>query len=191
MLAAPSKLSALRVVARMLPEGALVITANGHTSRAWRAVGPLQASLPLLGAMGQALAVAAGLDSCNPGAPVVAIEGDGNWAFGAAMAAALRDDEQYDLTHLVLRDGAHSSTGGQAVQAPVSLGATARTLGYNYVGVAEQAADILPVMRDRWASAARVAFVEVAVAADPRPPGPRVTIAPKRLWQDFCASATS
>lgn len=95
----------------------VIVFSNGLTSReAVQELG-LGRYFYMVHAMGESLSVGTGLARSRPDLDVVVIEGDGN----ASMGAAAWCEPPENLTHYVLANGVHETTGGQPVSVPRPL----------------------------------------------------------------------
>jgi thiamine pyrophosphate-dependent acetolactate synthase large subunit-like protein len=113
----PSRSDYYRVLADHLPKNALIVTALGNASYLWAAMHHAPENFYFEDAMGLALPLALGLAIAQPARPVVVVEGDG------AVNPA-------NLTVLLIQNGAHAASGGQALTNPnLDLAALAQSAG--------------------------------------------------------------
>lgn len=163
---------------RALPDAVYVSTC-GHVSRDLFDAGDRPGTFYLVGSMGMAAPVAAGVALAQPRRTVVAIDGDGSFVMnisGALTAAATGAR----LVHVVLDNGRHQSTGGQRtlpVGDPLGL---ARALGYRRVLSFDDPAQ--PLVVDAFP-----AFVHARVDPRDAPVGPRITLTPPDLRDRFAS----
>jgi sulfopyruvate decarboxylase subunit beta len=110
------------------PEACLICTC-GYPSRELFNAGDRPANFYLVGSMGMAAPIALGLAAVRPGRLVVAVDGDGSLLMNLAtlplVAAA-----KADLVHVVVDNGMHESTGGQATVQRADFVALALAAGY-------------------------------------------------------------
>ncbi len=135
-LARPTADRATRTAALQLirtartPDEVLVAT-TGYTGRELYALGDDPGNLYMVGSMGSASAFALGLALHAPGRRVTVIDGDGAALMRLGNFATLGASAPPELTHVVLDNEAHDSTGGQAtVSRGVAFAAIAQACGY-------------------------------------------------------------
>lgn len=109
----------------------VLVATTGHTGRELFALGDDPWNLYVVGSMGSASALALGLSLQLPGRPVTVLDGDGALLMRMGNLATLGAHAPAALTHVVLDNEAHDSTGGQAtVSAGVAFAAIAQACGY-------------------------------------------------------------
>jgi len=126
----PSRYAVLETLLPLLPESAAVVATTGKTGRELFTLADRPQHLYLVGAMGGASAVGLGI-ALNTPRPVVVLDGDGAALMKLGNLATIGARRPANLTHLVLDNGVHDSTGGQAtVSATVDFAAVAAGCGY-------------------------------------------------------------
>lgn len=136
--ARPSRTDYYRVLAKSLPAGTLVVTALGNASYLWAAVREAPENFYLEDAMGLALPLALGLAVAQPARRVVAVEGDGATLMHMGALVTLGAVAPANLTVLLIQNGVHAASGGQALTNPaLDLAQLARSAG---VGCADNVA---------------------------------------------------
>ena len=130
--ARPSRATALRaVVAHTAPDSTAVFASTGFCGRELYAIEDRPNQLYMVGSMGCVTTLALGFALARPDLNVVAIDGDGAALMRLGAFATLGTYGPPTLTHLLLDNGAHDSTGGQAtVSAHVSFADIAAACGY-------------------------------------------------------------
>jgi phosphonopyruvate decarboxylase len=128
----PSRREALQqVIAHTPPVSTVVLASTGFCGRELYALEDRPNHLYMVGSMGCVLPLALGLALARPDLRVVALDGDGAalMRLGAfATAGAYRPP---NLWHLLLDNGVHDSTGGQATVSPcTSFAEVAAACGY-------------------------------------------------------------
>jgi phosphonopyruvate decarboxylase len=123
---------ALAAVVEQTPEEeAIVVGTTGYTGRELFAIADRPNQLYMVGSMGCASSFGLGLSLALPGKRVVVADGDGAVLMrmgNLATAGAYGGD---NFRHLVLDNGVHESTGGQAtVSRAISFAGIARACGY-------------------------------------------------------------
>ncbi|WP_116138593.1 phosphonopyruvate decarboxylase [Trinickia diaoshuihuensis] len=128
----PSRRDALeRVIAHTPLRSTVVLASTGFCGRELYALDDRPNQLYMVGSMGCVTPLALGLALARPDLHVVAIDGDGAALMRMGAFATLGAYGPANLTHLLLDNGAHDSTGGQATVSPhVSFAGVAAACGY-------------------------------------------------------------
>jgi sulfopyruvate decarboxylase subunit beta len=128
--ARPSRADYYRVLADILPEHALVVTALGNASYLWAAMHHRPENFYFEDAMGLALPLALGLAIAQPSRPVVVVEGDGALMMHMGALVTVGAVAPNNLTVLLVQNGVHAASGGQALtNANLDLAELARSAG--------------------------------------------------------------
>ncbi|MGH8301827.1 MAG: phosphonopyruvate decarboxylase, partial [Steroidobacteraceae bacterium] len=130
--ARPSRRAALEaVIACTPPASTVVLAATGFCGRELYAVADRPNQLYMVGSMGCVAPLALGLALARPDLTVVALDGDGAALMRLGAFATLGAYGPPNLRHLLLDNGVHDSTGGQATVSPsVSFAEVAAACGY-------------------------------------------------------------
>src|SRR3984885_14924854 len=130
--ARPSREDALRLVIAQTPVASAVLLAStGFCGRELYAIDDRPNHLYMVGSMGCVLPLALGLALARPDLRVVALDGDGAALMRMGAFATAGTYGPPNLQHLLLDNGAHDSTGGQATVSPqVSFAQIAAACGY-------------------------------------------------------------
>ncbi len=130
--ARPSRADALeRVIAATPPEESVVIATTGFTGRELYALADRVNQLYMVGSMGCASALGLGLALARPDRHVVVVDGDGAALMRMGNFATLGAYGPANLSHVVLDNEAHDSTGAQAtVTRGVDFAGLAHAAGY-------------------------------------------------------------
>ena len=130
--ALPTRRAALqRVIAHTPAESTVVLASTGFCGRELYALDDRPNQLYMVGSMGCLTPFALGLALTRPDLHVVAVDGDGAALMRMGVFATLGAYGPSNLTHVLLDNGAHDSTGGQAtVSAQVSFAGVAAACGY-------------------------------------------------------------
>lgn len=130
--ARPSRQDALRHVVAHTPTASTVVLAStGFCGRELYAIDDRPNHLYMVGSMGCVVPLALGLALARPDLRVVALDGDGAALMRMGAFATVGAYGPPNLRHLLLDNGAHDSTGGQAtVSAHVSFAQVAAACGY-------------------------------------------------------------
>ncbi|HEX7681944.1 MAG TPA: phosphonopyruvate decarboxylase [Trinickia sp.] len=128
----PSRRDALeRVIAHTPIDSTVVLASTGFCGRELYALNDRANQLYMVGSMGCVTPLALGLALARPDLSVVALDGDGAALMRMGAFATIGAYAPANLTHLLLDNGAHDSTGGQAtVSAHVSFAGVAAACGY-------------------------------------------------------------
>jgi phosphonopyruvate decarboxylase len=120
-----------RVIARTPADSTAVLASTGFCGRELYAIDDRENQLYLVGSMGCVTPMALGLALSRPDLRVVALDGDGAALMRMGVFATLGAYGPSNLVHLLLDNGAHESTGGQAtVSRGVDFAAIASACGY-------------------------------------------------------------
>jgi len=127
-----SRQDALREVVARTPAGATAVLAStGFCGRELYAIDDRPNQLYMVGSMGCVVPLALGLALARPDLRVVALDGDGAALMRMGAFATVGAYGPPNLQHLLLDNGVHDSTGGQAtVSARVSFAEIAAACGY-------------------------------------------------------------
>jgi phosphonopyruvate decarboxylase len=129
--APPARAEALRAVAEALPSEAAVVATTGKIARECYALADRPGNFYVTGGMGSAAAMGLGIARARPARPVVVLDGDGAALMRLGTLATVGAQAPARLTHVLLDNGAHDSTGGQRTANPgVDFAAVARACGY-------------------------------------------------------------
>jgi phosphonopyruvate decarboxylase len=128
----PSRQDALRaVVAQTPPEFTVLLASTGFCGRELYAIDDRPNHLYMVGSMGCVLPLGLGLALARPDLRVIALDGDGAALMRLGAFATVGAYGPSNLWHLLLDNGVHDSTGGQATVSPrVSFAKMAAACGY-------------------------------------------------------------
>lgn len=128
----PSRAQALaRIIAATPEDESVVIATTGFTGRELYATADRANHFYMVGSMGCASALGLGLAMVRPDLHVVVVDGDGAALMRMGNLATLGAYAPGNLTHILLDNEAHDSTGAQAtVTAGVEFAAIAAACGY-------------------------------------------------------------
>jgi len=144
----PARAEALERLLKDLPATAAVVSTTGKCSRELYTLDDRDQHFYMVGAMGSAAAVGLGV-ARHTQRPVVVVDGDGAALMRLGSLATLGAHAPANLTHVVLDNGVHDSTGGQrTLSAAVDLPAVAAACGYARVHACGSVADLSAALRD-------------------------------------------
>jgi phosphonopyruvate decarboxylase len=119
------------VVARTAPASTAVLASTGYCGRELYAITDRPNQIYMVGSMGCVIPWALGLALARPDLDVLAIDGDGAALMRMGAMATVGAYGPANLKHLLLDNGAHDSTGGQATVSPsISFAGVAAACGY-------------------------------------------------------------
>ncbi|NVH77342.1 phosphonopyruvate decarboxylase [Paraburkholderia sp. JPY432] len=120
-----------KVIAHTPLDSTVVLASTGFCGRELYAIDDRANQLYMVGSMGCVTPFALGLALARPDLRVVALDGDGAALMRMGVFATLGAYGPSNLTHVLLDNGAHDSTGGQAtVSRQVSFAGVAAACGY-------------------------------------------------------------
>jgi phosphonopyruvate decarboxylase len=119
------------VVSRTPEASTVLLASTGFCGRELYAVADRANHLYMVGSMGCVVPLALGLALARPDLQVMALDGDGAALMRMGALATVGTYGPANLRHLLLDNGAHDSTGGQATVSPhVSFADVAAACGY-------------------------------------------------------------
>jgi phosphonopyruvate decarboxylase len=124
---------ALQRIIELTPErDTVVIATTGYTGRELFALDDRRNHFYVVGSMGCASSLGLGLSLVRPDLRVVVIDGDGAALMRMGNFATIGAYARGNFVHIVLDNGVHDSTGGQATVSPsVSFATVAAACGYS------------------------------------------------------------
>jgi phosphonopyruvate decarboxylase len=121
----------LGAVQMVLRSDDVVIATTGYTGRELFALGDRPCQFYMVGSMGCASSLGLGLAIARPDKRVVVLDGDGAALMRLGALTTIGNERPNNLLHIVLDNGMHESTGGQAtVSHNVDFCALAAASGY-------------------------------------------------------------
>ncbi|HWY23794.1 MAG TPA: phosphonopyruvate decarboxylase [Nevskia sp.] len=173
----PSRAEALRrIIAHTPLHGSVVLATTGFTGRELYALDDRPNQLYMVGSMGCVSGMALGLALARPDLRVVAVDGDGAALMRMGLFATLGTYGPANLVHLLLDNGVHDSTGGQAtVSAGLSFAAIAAACGYPLALESDSVEVIDELFQAEDVAGPRFAHLRTRPGAAPNLPRPLVT----------------
>jgi len=187
--ARPSRAEALReVVARTPVDSTAVLASTGFCGRELYAIEDRPNHLYMVGSMGCVVPLALGLALARPDLGVVAVDGDGAALMRMGAFATVGAYGPPNLQHLLLDNGVHDSTGGQATVSPsVSFAGIASACGYASALETADVGDIASWLESPRLQRAR--FARLLIRAGTTTDLPRPSVSPidvrKRFMSHF------
>ena len=126
----PTRFAALERLLATVPEAAAIVATTGKCGRELFTLADREQQLYQAGSMGCASAMGLGV-ALNVTRPVVVLDGDGAALMKLGNLATIGAEAPDNLIHVLLDNGVHDSTGGQATVSPgVDFAAIAVACGY-------------------------------------------------------------
>ena len=172
-----SRQDALRaVVAGTSAESTVLLASTGYCGRELYAIDDRPNHLYMVGSMGCVLPLALGLALARPDIRVIALDGDGAALMRLGAFATVGAYGPPNLWHLLLDNGVHDSTGGQATVSPrVSFAGIAAACGYASAFETGDLGRISSWLMERPVDGARFARLFIRPGAPSELPRPTVT----------------
>ena len=173
----PSRQEALRqVVEHTPPESTAVLASTGFCGRELYAVADRPNHLYMVGSMGCVVPLALGLALSRPDLNVVALDGDGAALMRLGAFCTVGAYGPANLQHLLLDNGAHDSTGGQATVSPhVAFAQVAAACGYADAVETDNVAEIAAWLKQAPQAGARFARLLMRSGTPRDLPRPSIT----------------
>ena len=184
----PRRIDALDVIKSMIPDAGYIAT-TGFCGRELYAQSDDANNLYVVGSMGGASAMGLGA-ALNSDKQIVVLDGDGAALMKLGNLATIGAEAPQNLTHILLDNGLHESTGGQQTVSPnVDFAQIARACGYAAVGRCDTLADLKHVLADLMARPGP-RFLHMHVGPSKVENLPRPTITPPEVARRFRAYLT-
>ncbi len=184
----PSRADYYAVLEDLLPDDALTVTALGNASYLWSAMHHRPENFYFEDAMGLALPLSVGLALTQPSRRVVAVEGDGGLMMHMGALVTLGAAAPANLTVLLIQNGVHAASGGQALtNAGLDLAQLARASGVGHAENIATADAFAPALRAALASDGPHVLV-LATEPDLEPVRPPVSLDPVPTKQRFMSA---
>ncbi len=157
----------------------IVIASTGYMGRELYALGDRPCQIYMVGSMGCAASLGLGLALARPDKRIVVVDGDGAALMRLGVFATIGTERPRNLLHLLLDNGMHESTGGQAtVSRNVNFCAVATASGYPRVLAASDPDEVREYVDWR---APGLCFVHVPIQPGVPEGLPRPTLAPAEV----------
>ncbi len=184
--ARPTRFAALRRVLDLVPDEAALIATTGKCGRELFTLADRPQHLYQVGSMGCAGAMGLGV-ALNARRPVVVLDGDGAALMKLGALATIGAQGPENLVHLVLDNGIHDSTGGQAtVSANVDFARVALACGYRRAAACDSIEGLARALSESLA-APGPALVHLRIAPGSIEKLGRPTISPPEVARRFRA----
>jgi phosphonopyruvate decarboxylase len=169
----------LRAIQAAARPGDVVLTTTGYTGRELYALGDRPSQLYMVGSMGCISSLALGFALAQPHRRIIAIDGDGAALMHLGALATVGYERPPNLTHILIDNGVHESTGGQAtVSASIDFCGIAVACGYGRVASATNPGDVAALVT---AARDELTFLHVPVVPGVMSELPRPRITPPEV----------
>jgi phosphonopyruvate decarboxylase len=126
-----SRHDVLLAVQAAAPADAVIVATTGYTGRELYACGDRSNQIYMVGSMGCAISMGLGIAIAQPDRKVIVLDGDGAALMRLGAQAIVGYEQPANMTHVLLDNAIHESTGGQATVArSVNFCAIAAASGY-------------------------------------------------------------
>jgi phosphonopyruvate decarboxylase len=161
----------------------LIVSTTGYTSRELWAMSDRPNQLYLVGAMGCVSSVGLGLALERPDLRVIVIDGDGAALMRLGALATIGGARPSNLLHVLLDNGLHESTGGQATAARwIDLAVVAAACGYPNVSSVTDPRELEDLVRR---PSSGLTFVHARIVPGDAGRLPRPTMGPSEVTERF------
>ncbi|MFE0756153.1 phosphonopyruvate decarboxylase [Inquilinus sp. NPDC058860] len=185
----PTRAAVLERFLALTDDRTAVIATTGKSGRELFTLADRKQHIYQVGSMGGASGMALGV-ALNTSAPVVVLDGDGAALMKLGTFATIGARAPGNLIHILLDNGVHDSTGGQAtVSASVDFAAVALACGYQFAASCAGLDGFEAAFRAA-SEAPRPALIHVRIAPGSMEKLGRPTVAPAdvaRRFKDFLA----
>ena len=185
--ARPARIDLLRRVQAQAPADAAVVATTGKTGRELFTLEDRAQQLYQVGSMGCASAMGLGI-ALNTARPVLVLDGDGAALMKLGTLATIGAQAPDNLIHVLLDNGVHDSTGGQATVSPnVDFAAVALACGYPRAFRCDSEGGFARALEAALVGGPRPALVHALIAPGSLAELGRPTIAPDEVARRFRA----
>jgi phosphonopyruvate decarboxylase len=173
----PSRQDALReVVARTTPGSTAILASTGYCGRELYAIADRPNQIYMVGSMGCVVSWALGLALARPDLNVLALDGDGAALMRMSAMATAGAYGPPNLKHLLLDNGAHDSTGGQATVSPnISFAGVAAACGYARAIEGDDLGELAAWLEEPWRSGPSFARLSIRTGTPADLPRPSIS----------------
>jgi phosphonopyruvate decarboxylase len=164
----------LRAIQAASRDEDVLVATTGYTGRELYANDDRPNQFYMVGSMGCAVSVGLGLAVARPERRIVVLDGDGAALMRLGALATVGYERPVNLVHVLLDNGVHESTGGQAtVSRSIDFGGLAAACGYTRVERVTQPAKLAAILER---PATELTFVHVPILPGvPELPRPSIT----------------
>ena len=186
----PARVDLLRRIQALVPAEAAIIATTGKTGRELFTCEDRPQQLYQVGSMGCASAMGLGL-ALNSERPVMVLDGDGAALMKLGTMATIGAHAPGNLIHVLLDNGVHDSTGGQATVSPnVEFAAVAQACGYPLAYRCDSEAGLARALETALGDGRKPVLIHALIAPGSLAELGRPTIAPREVARRFRAFVT-
>lgn len=190
----PRRIAALERVLTVVPDDVAIIATTGKTGRELFTLADREQHLYLVGSMGCASGLGLGV-ALNGPRKVLVLDGDGAALMKLGTLATVGAYQPRSLIHLILDNGVHDSTGGQATVSPnVDFAAAAIACGYRAAYSCDDLSSLERALLEALHSESGPALLHMRIAPGSIGKLGRPTISPydvARRFKQFLGGGTS
>ena len=181
----PERIDLLRCVQALVPAEAAVVATTGKTGRELFTLDDRPQQLYQVGSMGCASAMGLGI-ALNTARPVLVLDGDGAALMKLGTLATIGAHAPGNLIHVLLDNGVHDSTGGQATVSPnVDFAAVAQACGYPRAYRCDTEAGFAQALEAALTDGPRPALIHALIAPGSVAELGRPTVSPRDVARRF------
>ena len=183
--ARPARIDLLRCIQAFVPTETAVVATTGKTGRELFTLEDRPQQLYQVGSMGCASAMGLGI-ALNTARPVVVLDGDGAALMKLGTLATIGAYAPNNLIHVVLDNGVHDSTGGQATVSPnVDFAAVAQACGYPVAYRSDSAKGFAQALEAAFTHGPRPALIHALITPGSLAELGRPTVSPREVARRF------
>jgi len=181
----PARIDLLRTAQALVPAEAAVVATTGKTGRELFTCEDRPQQLYQVGSMGCASAMGLGV-ALNTRRPVLVLDGDGAALMKLGTMATIGAHAPANLIHVLLDNGVHDSTGGQATVSPnVDFASVARACGYARAYRCDREAGFARALEAALADSPKPVLIHALIAPGSLAKLGRPTISPREVARRF------
>ena len=183
--ARPARIDLLRLAQTLVPAETAVVATTGKTGRELFTLEDRPQQLYQVGSMGCASAMGLGI-ALNSSRPVLVLDGDGAALMKLGTMATIGAHAPGTLIHVLLDNGMHDSTGGQATVSPnVDFAAVAQACGYPVAYRCDSAKGFAQALETALTRGPRPVLIHALIAPGSLAELGRPTVSPRDVARRF------
>ena len=183
--ARPARIDLLRFAQALVPAETAVVATTGKTGRELFTLEDRSQQLYQVGSMGCASAMGLGI-ALNSNRPVLVLDGDGAALMKLGTMATIGAHAPGNLIHVLLDNGMHDSTGGQATVSPnVDFAAVAQACGYPVAYRCDSARGFAQALETALTRGPRPVLIHALIAPGSLAELGRPTVSPRDVARRF------
>ena len=183
----PARIDLLRCVQTLVPAEAAVVATTGKTGRELFTLEDRLQQFYQVGSMGCASAMGLGI-ALNTARPVLVLDGDGAALMKLGIMATIGAYAPGNLIHVLLDNGVHDSTGGQATVSPnVDFAGVAKACGYPCAYRCNSEAGFARALEAAFIQGPKPALIHAQIAPGSLAELGRPTVSPRDVARRFRA----